>query len=104
MGSITRFAKTAGVPVEHVAGLQLVRTEDAGELLLALAAAGTRVLGAEGFRVEEGDTVRPATDAILDLSGVDDASESIREARRFIDAVSAPDLLVEFVIEGDDGP
>ena len=75
MGSIAPWANNVGVDITHVAGLELVRAEDAAALLAAFTPARVRVLGVEGFRIEGADAVRPAMDAILDLSSLDDAAE-----------------------------
>jgi hypothetical protein len=37
-------------------------------------------------------------DAILDLSSIEDPTQSVIEAKRFIDSVSEPDLFFEFVV------
>lgn len=97
MATVENVAREAGIPVEDVGGLVLVRAVDAGRLLDAFEKAGVRVLGAEGFRAD-GHEVRPDTDAILDISDVEDRHESIGEARSFVDDVATPDLLFEFVI------
>jgi hypothetical protein len=99
VGSIAALADTAGVHVTHVAGLELIRAEDAPALLAAFTPARLRVLGVEGFRIEGSDGVRPAMDAILDLSGLDDAAKSVVEAEQFIGTASAPDVFFEFTVD-----
>jgi hypothetical protein len=87
-----------GVSLRYVAGLELVSGVDAARLLTAFRDAGARVVGAEGFRVEGEGAVRPAMDAILDLSSVDDPEQSIAEAERFVASASAAGLWFEFAV------
>lgn len=54
----------------------------------AYAAEGIRVLGAEGFRVEDNARI-PEMDAILDLSSVEDHAVSVQQARRFFRSADA---------------
>lgn len=100
MGSIGDLARTAGVRVQNVAGLQLINVADVPALLDVFGRSGVRVVGAEGFCIEGPDEVRPAMDAILDLSNVTDPTESVIEAERFIASVAARDLFFEFVVRG----
>jgi hypothetical protein len=98
VGSVEALARRAGVRVRTVAGLELVNSLDAPALLEAFRNAGLRVLGAEGFRLDGPDAVRPAMDTILDLSSVEDPERSVIEAEHFIRSVSTPDLFFEFVV------
>lgn len=98
MGPIADAARVAGVPLRHVAGLQLVGSTDAIQLIHALRAAGLRIVGAEGFRLVGDDAVRPAMDAILDLSGLDDPKQSAEEAEMFLRSVAMPELWFEFSV------
>lgn len=100
MGSLDDLAGRAGVRIQNVAGLQLINVADVPALLQVLGRSGVRVVGAEGFHVEGPDEVRPAMDAILDLSDVTDPAESVVEAERFISSVAAHDLFFEFVVRG----
>jgi hypothetical protein len=97
MGPLENLADTAGVPIRRIGGLRLVRAEDAPMLLDEARRARIGVLGAEGFRVTH-DTVTPEPNAILDLSDLDDVEKSHREARAFVDAIAAPQLLLELVL------
>jgi hypothetical protein len=96
------LARNAGIAPERHGGLVLVPATEIGRLLQAFQSAGVRVLGAEGFEVT-GSHVTPDMNAILDLSDVDDAAESIREARAFFERVDSCDLLFEFVIDEASG-
>ena len=98
MGSVEHLARDAGVAVRRVGGLNLVAADDVDQLLDAFERAAVRVVGAEGFRLGDGD-VRPDMNAILDIADLDDNSESIGEARSFVKRVATPDLLFEFVID-----
>jgi hypothetical protein len=102
VGSVETLARRAGVRTRNVAGLELVSSGDVPALLRALRDAGVRVVGAEGFRLEGPAAVRPAMDAILDLSSIEDPEQSIAETEQFIDGNSTPDLFFEFVVRGAD--
>ena len=97
MGSLDAFARDAGIPVRHAGGLMLIRHSDALSLVDALAAAGVRILGLEGFDVE-GSYVRSDMGLIADFSDVVEPSESATAARRFIEATTRPDVFFEFSI------
>lgn len=98
MGPVADLARQAGVATEHVGGLVLVPSDEVDKLLETFERAGMRLLGVEGFTVS-GPEVRPDMDAILDLSDVEDAAQSIREAEDFFERVGSPGLLFEFVID-----
>lgn len=100
MGSLDALADEAGVPIRHVGGLTLVRGADAPSLIAALASAGVRILGIEGFDIE-GSEVRPDMGLIADFSKVSDAAQSASEALRFIAAAARPDVYFEFALAGE---
>jgi hypothetical protein len=103
MGSIADTARTVGVPLRYAAGLELVRSTDAPRLIDALRAAGTRIVGAEGFRLERNDAVRPVMEAILDLSSIADPRESADEAERFMRSAAEPELWFELTVQDSAG-
>jgi hypothetical protein len=85
------------VSVQRIGNTSLIRGEDAAAFLAEAARHGIGVIGAEGFH-RDGTGVVPTLDAILDLSGPDDPARSVDEAKSFVDAVSEPGLLIEFVL------
>jgi hypothetical protein len=99
MGSVDELARNAGIPIRFVGGLTLVQGTNASAFVDALAAAGVRILGVEGFEVE-GSEVRPDMGLIADFSEVIDPGQSASEARRFIQAAARPDVFFEFTIAG----
>lgn len=100
MGPIETAAREAGVSVLCFGSARLIRCEDAIAFLDEATRLRIRLLGAEGFRLENTDLV-PDSDAILDLSDLDDPARSVEETRSFLDAVCKPGLLIEFVAESD---
>lgn len=80
----------------------VVSASEGSTFLDACAGAEVVVLGAEGFDVQ-GATVRPDMGAILDLSGIEDPQRSILEAKRFVEEVDRPGLMLEFVLEASPG-
>jgi ATP-dependent DNA ligase len=66
----------------------------------ACAARDLRVLGVEGFYVE-GEAVRADMSRIADFSSVTDDRESIDEAKRFVDAVATPGLMLYFTLDSE---
>lgn len=97
MGSLEILARQAGVSLRRIGNTSLIRCEDTTAFLDEASRRGISVIGAEGFRLE-GTNLVPDFDAILDLSGLDDPARSVDEARSFLDAVSEPGLLIEFVL------
>jgi hypothetical protein len=55
------------------------------------------VIGVEGFHLSD-DQVRPEMDAILDLSDLENAAESVIEARTFVAAVATHVDAFEFTL------
>lgn len=98
MGSVEAVAAGAGVSLKRLGGTSLVRAEDAVAFLDEASREGVIVTGAEGFRID-GEAITPNMDAILDLSGIEDAAQSVTEAKSFVEAVSEPGLLFDFVLE-----
>jgi hypothetical protein len=86
-----------GCDGRRLGGRLLVRVEDAVAFLDEAGREGVTVVGAEGFRID-GEAIKPDMDAILDLSGIDDPARSVTEAKSFVEAVSEPGLLFEFVL------
>lgn len=103
MGSVIDLARSAGIEPERRGGLVLVPATEVGPLLRAFEKANVRVLGAEGFEIS-GPEVAPDMDAILDLSDVEDAAESIREAESFVEQFAGSDLHFDFVIDEASAP
>ena len=95
---IDQLAEHAGVRVDRRPGVDLIAVEDAGPFLDACAARGVRILGLEGFYLRN-DEIHVDLDRITDLSSIADASESIAEARRAIEAIRVPELLLDFTLD-----
>jgi hypothetical protein len=98
--TLRELAAAAGVRLRQTRSLDLVPSVEADRFLSALEAASVRVWGAEGFWVGENE-IRPNSEAILDLSSLQDWPESISEARQFVRDVAAPDLWIHFTVDGD---
>lgn len=101
MGLTQVVADRAKIPVHRAGSLELVAFEDTPRLLEAIRRLGWRVLGIEGFRIENGCTV-PVMSAIADWSDLIEsevADRSIQESSRFIESVGGPGMLFDFVLE-----
>jgi len=56
------------------------------------------VLGIDGFYVDNGE-LEPIANAIADFSDLKDPEQSVLEAKEFIEAVGAQDVLFDFTLE-----
>ena len=101
MGLIARIAQASGVQLRCIASLELVAFDDVERFLAVTAKYDVVVLGIEGFRVVAG-RAEPDMDAIADFSSAPamsrSASDSIREAERFVREVGEPTMFFEFVL------
>lgn len=100
-----RIAHEAGIPTLPVKGLTLVGVEDAPRMIQACRKKRAQILGIEGFHLV-GESIRPDMKAITDFASISSVEASVTAAIRFIDAVAAPGLLLEFTlaegVRGDD--
>ncbi|MCP4674702.1 MAG: hypothetical protein GY854_04140 [Deltaproteobacteria bacterium] len=102
MGLIDTLARHSGLQLRKVGSLQLVAFPDVQYFLDACMAAGILVIGIEGFSTEDGE-VRPDMSAIADFSELTRSSQSIVEARMFVDSVGRPEMLFDFTLsKGED--
>ena len=95
--------EASGASFEIHYGMVLFSPHEALKFLDHCETAGLRLLGAEGFRLVT-DGIEPDMSAILDLSSVKDPASSVREARRYLQTVSTPDILFEFVLDDSAWP
>jgi hypothetical protein len=92
------LAEQAGVRLHQRPGADLINAEDAHAFLDACLDRGVRVLGAEGFQLR-GEDLYVDMDRILDLSLVTGAADSVAEAKRFVDEVATPGLMLDFTLD-----
>jgi hypothetical protein len=93
--------RRAGVHVPPDGGLRLLDPADVDAVLDAAEASGTQILGIEGFRRLD-DGVQPEMDAILDLSSMSDATESVRASRRFMSNLGIAGLVYDLTVADPD--
>lgn len=74
------IAKAAGVSVHLTAHATLIACDDAIAFLEGCRTARVQGLGVEGFDLIDGGC-RPDMEVILDLSGMDDPSDSVADAQ-----------------------
>jgi hypothetical protein len=94
---IEQIAARAYVALHRRGALELIAAADARRFLDVCDARCVRVLGIEGFYVHD-HYVRPDGSRIADFSSVTDQSESVVEARRFIDRAARVDLMLDFTL------
>jgi hypothetical protein len=94
---IEQLVETAGVRLHRRSGLDLIAVDDARLFLDACEARGVRILGIEGFYLR-GDEVHADASRIADFSSVTAPSQTVDESTRFIQAVRAPELMLDFTL------
>ncbi|MDA0167905.1 hypothetical protein OJ998_02315 [Solirubrobacter taibaiensis] len=92
------LAQAAGLRCYVDTGATLFACHDGMRLLSACRNAEVRVIGVEGFDIIDGQR-RPDMTAILDLSNVEDPTDSVEDAQGFVAEVCRPGLFLEFDLE-----
>ena len=82
----------------HPPGTTLIAIADASAFLDICDQRQLRVVGIEGFTIDDG-MHRPDMERIADWSSTTDATLSVAESRRFLDEVGKPDLFLDFDVE-----
>jgi hypothetical protein len=92
-----RLAQTANIRLRSSDSAWLVAVEDASAFLRACREADVRVVGIEGFRIDD-EGRHPLLSVIADFSDVTNVGESISESESFIEEVPSETFL-EFALD-----
>jgi len=98
MGSLNEILKRVGAEVIRKGSITLVDRKAAMAVLDICSDEEIRVLGIEGFSVL-GEKIIPAIDAIGDFSCASSKSQSVKDARRFIQSIEQPELMFELELQ-----
>jgi hypothetical protein len=101
MGLVEDTACLIGLPVLHVASLDLVSASDVDAIASAILGRGIPILGLEGFVVSDGEAM-PDMNAIADFSSCLGQSEwqaeTLKSLSTFLRSVGNPKLMFEIVL------
>jgi hypothetical protein len=98
MGSLNEFLKRVGAEIIRKGSIILMDRRTVMAVLDICAAEQVRVLGIEAFFVQ-GEKIIPVIDAIGDFSNAPSKSESVKDARSFVQSIERPDLMFELELQ-----
>lgn len=98
MGLTEKIAHQHGIRMMKYGSLNLIAAEDANKILDAFRSERIQVLGIEGFYLRNKSAI-PDMDAIADFSELYSVSESIIEAKHFVNNLHQSGILFEFTLK-----